>query len=45
MLTATKDPRQVFFGLEPGWVVNLVDQTIIKPDVTHAENDLANEVD
>lgn len=40
MLTAMKDPRQVFFGLEPGWVVNLVDQTIIKPD-----NDLENEVD
>lgn len=45
MLTATKDPRQVFFGLEPGWVVNLIDQSIIKPDGTRAANDLANEVD
>lgn len=46
MLTAVKDPRQVFFGLEPGWVVNLVDQTIIKPDTNHqSKNDLANEVD
>lgn len=45
MLTATKDPRQIFFGLEPGWVVNLVDQTIIKPEVAQSENDLANEVD
>lgn len=45
MLTATKDPRQVFFGLEPGWVINLADQTIIKPDTTQSANDLANEVD
>lgn len=30
-LTKTKDPRQVFFGLESGWVVNLKDKTIIKP--------------
>ncbi|KAL0273939.1 UNVERIFIED_CONTAM: hypothetical protein PYX00_006496 [Menopon gallinae] len=27
-----KDPRQVFLGLEPGWIVNLVDKTILKPD-------------
>lgn len=26
-----KDPRQVFFGLEPGWVVNLRDKEILKP--------------
>lgn len=26
-----KDPRQIFFGLEPGWLVNLKDQTILKP--------------
>lgn len=31
MLTARKDPRQVFFGLEPGWVVNLTDRIILKP--------------
>lgn len=31
MLTARKDPRQVFFGLEPGWVVNLIDRVILKP--------------
>ena len=31
LLTATKDPRQVFFGLEPGWVVNLKDKVIFKP--------------
>ena len=26
-----KDPRQVFFGLEPGWVVNLRDRQILRP--------------
>ena len=31
MFSEVKDPRQIFFGLEPGWVVNLPDQTIIKP--------------
>lgn len=33
MLTETKDPRQIFYGLNPGWVVNLRDQTIIKEAV------------
>jgi len=32
-----KDPRQVFFGLEPGWIVNLADQCIYKPDDEHLE--------
>lgn len=31
MLTLRKDPRQIFYGLEPGWVVNLPDKTILKP--------------
>lgn len=31
MLLERKDPRQVFFGLEPGWVVNLKDKVILKP--------------
>lgn len=31
MLIQTKDPRQIFFGLEPDWIVNLPDKTIIKP--------------
>nr|ACO15346.1 39S ribosomal protein L15, mitochondrial precursor [Caligus clemensi] len=26
-----KDPRQVFYGLKPGWVVNLKDKVIYKP--------------
>jgi len=31
MLTKTKDPRQIFHGLESGWVISLKDQAIIKP--------------
>jgi len=30
-LTETKDPRQVFYGLQPGWIVDLKDETIYKP--------------
>jgi len=31
MLTKRKDPRQIWFGLEPGWAVNLTDKCILKP--------------
>lgn len=31
MLTLRKDPRQIFYGLEPGWVVSLRDKAILKP--------------
>jgi large subunit ribosomal protein L15 len=31
MLTERKDPRQIFYGLHPGWVVNLKDKMILKP--------------
>ncbi len=31
MLKMRKDPHQIFFGLQPGWVVNLRDRTILKP--------------
>ncbi|CAD0196098.1 unnamed protein product [Chrysodeixis includens] len=31
MLSERKDPRQIFYGLEPGWVVNLKDECILKP--------------
>lgn len=31
MLCQRKDPRQIFYGLEPGWVVNLKDRCILKP--------------
>lgn len=31
MLCERKDPRQIFYGLEPGWVINLKDMCILKP--------------
>lgn len=31
MLLEHKDPRQIFYGLQPGWVVNLEDKVILKP--------------
>ncbi|NXC47430.1 RM15 protein, partial [Penelope pileata] len=31
MLSMRKDPRQIFFGLAPGWVVNMADKKILKP--------------
>ncbi|KZC12737.1 39S ribosomal protein L15, mitochondrial, partial [Dufourea novaeangliae] len=31
MLTQRKDPRQLFYGLAPGWVVSLQDKAILKP--------------
>lgn len=31
MLAQRKGPRQIFFGLSPGWVVNMEDKTILKP--------------
>ncbi|XP_057680606.1 large ribosomal subunit protein uL15m [Corythoichthys intestinalis] len=31
MLAARKDTRQIFFGLAPGWVVNMADKKILKP--------------
>lgn len=31
MLVQRKDPRQLFYGLEPGWVISLKDKAILKP--------------
>lgn len=31
MFSRRKDPRQIWYGLEPGWVVNLKDKTVLKP--------------
>ena len=31
-LAVRKDPRQIFYGLEPGWIVNLPDKVIYKPE-------------
>lgn len=30
-LKEQKDPRQVFYGLLPGWIINLHDKEIYKP--------------
>ena len=32
MMLERKDPRQIFYGLNPGWVVNLKDKKIYEPD-------------
>lgn len=37
MLMETKDPRQIFFGLQPGWVINVPDKTILKPSLNFEE--------
>lgn len=31
LMMAAKDPRQVFYGLQPGWVVSLKEKVIYKP--------------
>jgi len=31
LMKESKDPRQIFYGLHPGWIVNLADETIYKP--------------
>lgn len=31
MLAMRKDPRQIWYGLEPGWVVNVKDRVVLKP--------------
>ncbi|VDI62162.1 large subunit ribosomal protein L15 [Mytilus galloprovincialis] len=31
LLLRRKDPRQIFYGLEPGWVINMKDQCVLKP--------------
>lgn len=35
MLLRRKDPRQIFYGLQPGWVVNLRDKCILKPQAEY----------
>ena len=31
MLKMRKDPRQIFFGLQPGSIISLKDEVVIKP--------------
>lgn len=32
LMIEKKDPRQVFYGLNPGWLVNLIDKKIYEPE-------------
>ncbi len=31
LLLQSKDPKQIWYGLEPGWLVNLKDKVVLKP--------------
>merc|ERR1719422_1396675 len=31
LLRMRKDPLQIFYGLQPGWIVNLRDRSVLKP--------------
>ncbi|XP_011311592.1 39S ribosomal protein L15, mitochondrial [Fopius arisanus] len=42
MLSEKKDPRQIFYGLEPGWVVSLKDKAILKPKAEYLREYYAN---
>ncbi|XP_014210960.1 39S ribosomal protein L15, mitochondrial [Copidosoma floridanum] len=42
ILMESKDPRQIFFGLEPGWVVSLKDKCILKPKAEYLREFYAN---
>uniref|UniRef100_A0A224XL12 Large ribosomal subunit protein uL15m n=1 Tax=Panstrongylus lignarius TaxID=156445 RepID=A0A224XL12_9HEMI len=37
VLLERKDPRQVFFGLHPGWIVNLTNKEVLKPNCEKLE--------
>ena len=32
MMLERKDPRQIFYGLNPGWLVNMKDKKIFEPE-------------
>lgn len=32
MMLERKDPRQIFYGLNPGWLVNMKDRKIYEPE-------------
>jgi len=43
-LSETKGPRQIFYGLQPGWIVNLADKEIYKPQDAELEKMYGGEV-
>ena len=38
MLIEKKDPRQIYYGLMPGSLVNLYDRTVIKPNEDYVQD-------
>ena len=42
LLKMKKDPRQIFYGLEPGWLVSLSDKQIFKPTDEEVKQYYAN---
>lgn len=43
-LKETKEPRQIFYGLQPGWIVNLADREIYKPKDEELEKAYSGEL-
>jgi len=37
-IEVSKDPRQIFYGLHPGWIVNMADNLIYKPSDEHLQD-------
>lgn len=37
LLLKRKDPRQIFLGLHPGWIVNLTEKKILKPKAEYLQ--------
>lgn len=42
-LLERKEPRQVFYGLQPGWIVNLADREVYKPKDSSLEQAYSGE--
>ncbi|XP_034945687.1 39S ribosomal protein L15, mitochondrial [Chelonus insularis] len=42
MLTLRKDPRQIFYGLSPGWIVSVKDKVILKPTADYLKEYYTN---
>ncbi|KAF7997608.1 hypothetical protein HCN44_006179 [Aphidius gifuensis] len=42
IVTEKKDPRQIFYGLEPGWVISMKDKSILKPTADYLKEYYAN---
>jgi len=45
VLLMRKDPRQIFFGLEPGWIVDLNRKAVLKPKENAEDSEPAQKMD